>query len=95
MFTAVVQSVLQQASAPEFQGRVMSIFQIAWIGTSPIGGLVAGVVIDAASPRAAMGIGAASALVSGVVALTVARRWAHRDAHHEAERVSELTRAAR
>ena len=85
MFTAVVQSVLQQASAPEFQGRVMSIFQIAWIGTSPIGGLVAGVVIDAASPRVAMGIGAVSALLSGVVALAVARRWAHRDAHLAAE----------
>jgi MFS family permease len=85
MFTAVVQSVLQQASAPEFQGRVMSIFQIAWIGTSPIGGLVTGVVIDAASPRVAMGIGAVSALLSGAVALTVARRWAHRDARHDPE----------
>jgi hypothetical protein len=42
------------------------------------------VVIDAASPRAAMGIGAVSALLSGVVALTVARRWAHRDAHADA-----------
>jgi MFS family permease len=76
IFTAVTQTVLQQGSAPEFQGRVMSLFTIAWIGTTPAGGLVAGAVIDQFSARAALGMGAVTALLAGLGALTVSRHWA-------------------
>jgi hypothetical protein len=36
-------------------------------------------VIDELSARAALGMGAVTALLSGLVALTVSRRWTHRD----------------
>jgi MFS family permease len=74
VFTTVDQTVLQRESAPEFQGRVMSLFTIAWMGTTPIGGLVAGAVIDAWSARVALGVGATAAVLSGLFALSVSRR---------------------
>ena len=77
MFTAVTQTILQQASAPEYQGRVMSLFTIAWMGTTPIGGLLAGLVIDAFSTRAALGMGAVAALLAGIVTLGATRSWTH------------------
>ena len=74
MFTTVDQTVLQQAAAPAFQGRVMSLFTIAWMGTTPIGGLIAGVVIDTWSPRAALVMGATATFTAGMLALAVSRR---------------------
>jgi MFS family permease len=74
VFTTVDQTVLQRESAPQFQGRVMSLFTIAWMGTTPIGGLIAGAVIDHWSARVALGVGATAALVCGAVALALGRR---------------------
>ena len=74
VFSTVDQTVLQRESAPEYQGRVMSLFTIAWMGTTPIGGLIAGAVIDEWSARVALGVGAAATLLSGLVAVAVSRR---------------------
>jgi MFS family permease len=74
VFSTVDQSVLQREAAPEYQGRVMSLFTIAWMGTTPIGGLIAGAIIDEWSARVALGVGATAALLSGLVAVAVSRR---------------------
>jgi MFS family permease len=79
VFSAVDQMVLQHGTAPEFQGRVMSLFAIAWWGTTPIGSILTGVVVQEVSPRAALMIGAASALLAGSVVL-----WMRRRIHAEA-----------
>ena len=52
----------------------MSLFTIAWMGTTPIGGLIAGAVIDQWSARVALGLGATATLLSGLVAVAVSRR---------------------
>jgi hypothetical protein len=52
----------------------MSFYTLGIMGTTPIGGLIAGWVIDAVDPRAALALGGASALVSGVVCLLLVRR---------------------
>jgi MFS family permease len=77
VFSTVDQTVLQRNTEPQLQGRVMSLFTIAWMGTTPIGGLIAGALIDTWSARVALGVGATAAVLSGVVALTVGRRGAH------------------
>jgi len=78
MFTTVDQTVLQQGADPAYQGRVMSLFTIAWQGTTPIGGLIAGAIIDTWSPRAALGVGAVAALGSAALVFAVDhRRRAH------------------
>lgn len=64
------QSTLQTHTAPEMRGRVMSLFSIVFLGSNPIGAVLAGWLAQTLSPRWAMGIGACVAVVAaGVVAL--------------------------
>jgi MFS family permease len=70
-FMTVIQTVLQHHAAPEYQGRIMSLFMIAWLGTTPIGGLLLGRLIDATSARVALGVGGAATFLAGVVAVVV------------------------
>jgi MFS family permease len=65
LYLAATQSLLQRGAAPEYQGRVMALFSIAWIGTTPVGAPLMGWVIDHWSARFGMGVGAASALIAG------------------------------
>jgi len=98
MFTTVDQTVLQQTAAPAFQGRVMSLFTIAWMGTTPIGGLIAGTVIDTWSARGALVMGATAAVGAGLLALAVSSRRASTAARvapaHPADAVELVDRVA-
>lgn len=51
-----------QGADPRFLGRVMSLFAVLLIGSTPIGGPVAGVLANELSPRAPFFLGAAAAL---------------------------------
>jgi MFS family permease len=78
VFSTVDQMVLQRGADPAFQGRVMSLFTIAWWGTTPVGAIVIGAVIEALSPRAALGVGATAAFASGIAVLVLRRAsWSH------------------
>ena len=66
-YTATAQSLTQRQAPREMVGRMMSLFTLGSMGTTPLGGLIVGAVIDLASPRAAVGLGAASALVVGLL----------------------------
>ena len=48
-FQAVNTVVVQQATEPSMQGRVMALHQMAWFGTTPIGALLVGWIIQASS----------------------------------------------
>ena len=63
-FAAGVNSTLQLEVAPEMRGRVMALYSVVFLGSTPIGGPLAGWVAQAASPRAALMLGAAAALVA-------------------------------
>jgi len=62
-FTTVNITVLQQATDPAMQGRVMSLHQIAWQGTTPIGALFMGWLIEATTPRVPFYLGGIAAIV--------------------------------
>ncbi len=66
------QSLVQQRAPREMVGRMMSLYTLGSMGTTPLGGLIVGFVSDHASPRAAVGLGAASALLVG---LAIVARW--------------------
>ena len=68
-FQSVDTVILQQATEPSMQGRVMALQQMAWFGTTPMGAVLMGWVIDAVSPRAPFAIGgvAAAACAVGLV----------------------------
>lgn len=66
-YTATAQSLTQRQAPREMVGRMMSLFTLGSMGTTPLGGLIVGFVIDHASPRAAVGLGAAGAMLVGLV----------------------------
>ena len=54
--------IVQQATEPGMHGRVMALHQMAWFGSTPIGALLMGWVIEATSPRVPFALGALAAL---------------------------------
>jgi MFS family permease len=62
-FQSVNTVVLQQATEPSMQGRVMALHQMAWFGTTPIGAVLMGWVIQVTSPRVPFALGGLSALL--------------------------------
>jgi MFS family permease len=71
-YTVSSQTLIQQHSPRAMTGRMMSLYTLGTMGTTPLGGLIVGWVIDAASPRAAVGLGACSAMTVGLVIFS---RW--------------------
>ena len=68
-------STLQLTSSDAMRGRVMSIYTVVFLGSTPIGGPLAGVVGEHLSPRAGFMLGGAIALVAaGWTAITLRRR---------------------
>jgi MFS family permease len=68
-FQSVNTVVLQQATEPAMQGRVMALHQMAWFGSTPIGALLMGWIIQISSPRVPFALGGLSALVCAVAVL--------------------------
>lgn len=66
-------STLQLRSAEGFRGRVMALYTVVFIGSTPIGGPIAGVVGEHLGPRAGLGGGAVIAVLAGLWALGRAR----------------------
>ena len=61
-FQTVNTVVVQQATEPSMQGRVMALHQMAWFGSTPIGALAMGWLIHVSSPRIPFAVGALAAL---------------------------------
>jgi MFS family permease len=66
-FTSLGNATLQLESAPEMRGRVMSLWTMAFLGTTPIGGPIIGWVGEHAGPRLALTIGGAAAFVAAAL----------------------------
>ncbi|HEY1567701.1 MAG TPA: MFS transporter [Solirubrobacteraceae bacterium] len=62
-FMAVGNSTLQLNAAPEMRGRVMSLWFVAFQGSTPLGGPLVGVTMATIGPRAGLGLGALVALL--------------------------------
>jgi MFS family permease len=67
-FAGGVNSALQLAVAPELRGRVMALYSVVFVGSTPIGGPIAGWLSEAAGPRAGLVMGGVAAIVAGLVA---------------------------
>jgi MFS family permease len=68
-FAASINSYLQLAVRPDMRGRVMALYSIVFLGSTPIGGPLVGWLSEAFDPRAAL-------LLAGVSGLSAA--WAAR-----------------
>ena len=63
-FLAAGNSTLQLTADPVMRGRVMALWAIAFLGTTPVGGPAIGWVAEHAGPRWALAVGAVAALVA-------------------------------
>ncbi len=75
-FMSMGNSTLQLNSAPEMRGRVMSLWFVAFQGSTPIGGPAVGAIMAAIGPRAGLGLGAGVALLVAVGGALALRRLA-------------------
>jgi MFS family permease len=66
-FVATANGVLQVNSDPQMRGRVMALYAIAFLGSTPIGGPLIGWIAQAASPRVALIVGAVATIASAVL----------------------------
>jgi MFS family permease len=73
VYGATAQALVQHHSPREMAGRMMSLYTLGTMGTTPIGGLIVGWVSDQATTRVAVGLGATSACLVGL--LLLARWW--------------------
>lgn len=64
-FTSLGNTTLQLECEPEMRGRVMALWAVAFMGSTPIGGPIIGWVGEHASPRWSLMVGAAAALLAG------------------------------
>ncbi len=76
-FAAGVNSVLQIAVEPTMRGRVMSLYSIVFLGSTPIGAPLVGWLAEVAGPRAGLLAGAFAALVAAGAAWFAYRRRSH------------------
>ena len=53
-FAATINSTLQLAVAPEMRGRVMALYSVVFLGSTPIGGPLVGWLSEAYDPRVAL-----------------------------------------
>jgi predicted MFS family arabinose efflux permease len=72
-FTSLGNATLQLTSAPQMQGRVMSLWSIAFLGTTPIGGPIMGALGEHIGARVGIALGGVAALVAAGIGLRVLR----------------------
>jgi MFS family permease len=73
-FSSLTNSTLQLASEPRMRGRVMSLWSVAFQGTTPIGGPLVGFIAGEFGARYGLGTGAVAAIAAGALGLASYRR---------------------
>jgi MFS family permease len=102
-FAAGVNSYMQLAVAPEMRGRVMALYSVVFLGSTPIGAPIAGWLAEAVSPRAGLVLAGVAALSAALVArlafagaeAEVAREDGQGDHHARRVRLSDHSRRKR
>jgi predicted MFS family arabinose efflux permease len=75
LFTTNANSTMQLNSEDQYRGRVMSVYALVFGGTSPIGNMFAGKIIERyGASVACMVLGALTVLLVGVIVLTERRQ---------------------
>ncbi|WKZ81799.1 MAG: MFS transporter [Acidimicrobiia bacterium] len=73
-FLALGNATLQLAASPEMRGRVMALWAVAFLGSTPIGGPLIGWIGEQMGPRWAMGLGGVATLTAGILAYPALKR---------------------
>ena len=67
-FTTTANTSIQLAAGPQMRGRVMALYLFVFLGTTPIGGPLVGLLCQSAGPRAGLALGGLGSLAAGLAA---------------------------
>jgi MFS family permease len=67
-FNALGKTALQLSSSPDMRGRVMALWSLAWLGSTPIGGPIVGFVGSELGARWTLVVGAVPTVLAGLLA---------------------------
>lgn len=70
-FVTLCSTTLQLHASPSYRGRIMALWVFVYIGTTPIGSIIAGKITAVSGARVALLVGAASCLIAGGLASLV------------------------
>jgi MFS family permease len=73
-FTSLGNVALQMEARPDMQGRVMALYTVAFLGTTPIGGPLQGWIGEHAGARWSLVVGGSAALAAAGLGMAAARR---------------------
>ena len=79
-FLTASTAIVQLRAAPEMRGRVLALQAIVFLGSTPIGGPILGVVSQAFGPRAGIALGGVAALAAAGFGIVAGRRAVAREA---------------
>ncbi|MFY9926515.1 MAG: MFS transporter [Streptosporangiaceae bacterium] len=83
-FNSLAKTTLQLAAKPEMRGRVMALWALAWLGSTPIGGPIVGWVGQEFGARWPLVIGGLATLICGILTLPALMRIDRRAAARQA-----------
>jgi MFS family permease len=78
-FLAMTNSTLQLETDPQMRGRVMALWAVAFMGSTPIGGPLIGWITSEAGARVGLGVGAASCFIAAGIGWFTVRHFRTRD----------------
>ena len=74
-FQATANSLLQLNSDPALRGRVMALYVMVFLGTTPIGGPIVGWVAEQFGARTGFGLGGLATVIASLVLLWALGHW--------------------
>jgi len=74
-FQTTANSLLQLNSEPAFRGRVMALYVMVFLGTTPIGGPIVGWVAQQFGARVGLGLGGVATLIGSAALLWGLGHW--------------------
>lgn len=78
-FIAVGNATLQVSSKPEMRGRVMALFAVAFLGSTPVGGPIVGYLSERFGARVALVVGGLAAIAGGIYGWMASRGFVNEE----------------
>jgi MFS family permease len=97
-FLALGNTTLQLVAPPEMRGRVMALWSVAFLGSTPVGGPIIGWIGEHVGPRWGLAVGGVAAILAGALAwrtLASIGRSAAGEAEPELETLEAMAAAGR
>jgi predicted MFS family arabinose efflux permease len=90
-FLSMANSTLQLETDPQMRGRVMALWAVAFMGSTPIGGPLIGWITSIAGARVGLGVGATACFVAALIGWLRIRHYHAHQSHAKVMVVDQST----